>query len=69
MGERFRVYRVNGVSTAKGTRQWNRVSAERRTSREDSLLMLAAFVLAALLSVVGLAAYIFYLTPNPKDPI
>jgi hypothetical protein len=31
--------------------------------------MLAAFVLAALLAVFGLAAYILYLTPNPKDPI
>jgi hypothetical protein len=31
--------------------------------------MLAAFVLVALLAVVGLAAYILYLTTNPKDPI
>jgi hypothetical protein len=31
--------------------------------------MLAAFVLVALLLVGGLAAYILYLTPNPKDPI
>jgi hypothetical protein len=38
-------------------------------SREDSFLMLAALVTVALLLVVGLAAYILYLTPNPKDPI
>lgn len=31
--------------------------------------MLAAFVLVAVLLVGGLAAYILYLTPNPKDPI
>jgi len=30
--------------------------------------MLAAFVLVAV-ALVGLAAYILYLTPNPKDPI
>lgn len=36
---------------------------------EDCFDMLAALVSVALLLVVGLAAYIFYLTPNPKDPI
>ena len=45
------------------------MNAERRTSREDRFLMLAACVLVSLLLVGGLAAYILYLTPNPKDPI
>jgi hypothetical protein len=31
--------------------------------------MLAALVTIALLMVVGLAVYIGYLTPNPKDHI
>jgi hypothetical protein len=31
--------------------------------------MLAAFVYVTLLFLLGLAAYILYLTPNPKDPI
>jgi hypothetical protein len=31
--------------------------------------MLAALVSAVLLVIVGLAAYIIYLTPNPKDHI
>ena len=32
-------------------------------------LMLAALVTVAFLLVVGIAAYILYLTPNPKDQI
>ena len=31
--------------------------------------MLAALVTVAFLFVVGIAAYILYLTPNPKDQI
>jgi hypothetical protein len=31
--------------------------------------MLALLVSIALLTIVGLVAYILYLTPNPKDPI
>jgi hypothetical protein len=31
--------------------------------------MLAVLVSIALLTIVGLAGYILYLTPNPKDPI
>jgi hypothetical protein len=31
--------------------------------------MLAALVAVALLAIAGLAAYIVYLTPNPKDHI
>jgi hypothetical protein len=31
--------------------------------------MLAVLVFIALLLIVGLAGYIMYLTPNPKDPI
>jgi hypothetical protein len=31
--------------------------------------MLALLVSIALLTTVGLVAYILYLTPNPKDPI
>jgi hypothetical protein len=31
--------------------------------------MLAVLVSITLLLIVGLAGYILYLTPNPKDPI
>jgi hypothetical protein len=31
--------------------------------------MLAALVSVALFAIIGLVAYILYLTPNPKDPI
>jgi hypothetical protein len=31
--------------------------------------MLAVLVSITLLFIVGLAGYILYLTPNPKDPI
>jgi hypothetical protein len=37
--------------------------------REDSFIMLAVLVSVVLLVIAGLAAYIVYLTPNPKDHI
>ena len=45
------------------------VGAGGRYVEGGQFLMLAALVLVALLVVAGLAAYIGYLTPNPKDHI
>ena len=37
--------------------------------REGISFMFAALVTVAFLLVVGVASYILYLTPNPKDEI
>jgi hypothetical protein len=59
---------VNTVSTQSASDSGITWSAEVRMSRRI-VSMLAALVTVALLLVVGLAAYVLYLTPNPKDPI